>query len=70
MGLPRRQRRQEGRYALADGIPFHLPVNSEDSPALMAAFSVDGPRRRKRCCPATSCTCCACRTDEPCCSSP
>jgi hypothetical protein len=42
MGLPRRQRRQEGRYALADGIPFHLPVNSEDSPALMAGFSVDG----------------------------
>jgi hypothetical protein len=42
MSLPVRQRRQEGRYALADGIPFQLPVNSVDSPALMVGFSVDG----------------------------
>lgn len=40
--IPRRIRRHEGHSALVDGIPFDLPVNSEDSPALMAAFSVDG----------------------------
>jgi hypothetical protein len=40
--LPRRQRRQAGRHSLVDGIPFQLPINSEDSPALMAGFSIDG----------------------------
>lgn len=39
---PRRQRRLAGRHALVDGIPFVLPVNSADTPALMAAFPVDG----------------------------
>lgn len=39
--VPRRQRRLAGRYALVDGIPFTLPVNSADTPALMAAFPVD-----------------------------
>lgn len=42
MSLPRRQERQWGRRSLVDGIPFSLPVNSEDSPALMTAFTVDG----------------------------
>lgn len=42
MSLPDRQRRQWGRRSLVDGIPFSLPVNSEDSPALMTAFTVDG----------------------------
>ncbi len=41
MRLPRRLRRQAGAYSLVDGIPYRLPINSEDSPALMAAFSVD-----------------------------
>ena len=31
MGIPKRLRRQEGRYALVDGIPFDLPVNSDAS---------------------------------------
>lgn len=44
MGIPRRLKRQSGRYALVDGIPFHLPVNSERTAALMAAFAID-PRR-------------------------
>jgi hypothetical protein len=39
--LPRRLRGQAGSHALVDGIAFDLPVNSVDSPALMAAFSVD-----------------------------
>jgi hypothetical protein len=40
--VPRRQRRLAGRRALVDGIPFVIPVNSEKTPALMAAFPVDG----------------------------
>jgi hypothetical protein len=39
--VPRRQGRLDGRYALVDGIPFHMPVNSADTPALMAAFPID-----------------------------
>jgi hypothetical protein len=44
MTIPSRQRRLSGRHALVDGIPFQLPVNSEDSPALMAGFTVDADR--------------------------
>ena len=36
--------RQAGRYALVDGIPFSLPVNSEQTPALMAVFPIDAER--------------------------
>ncbi|MFC8510472.1 acetoacetate decarboxylase family protein [Streptomyces sp. NPDC057411] len=39
--VPRRQRRLAGRHALVDGIPFELPVDSVDTPALMAGFPVD-----------------------------
>lgn len=39
--IPRRQRALAGREALVDGIPFDLPVNSLDSPALMAGFTAD-----------------------------
>lgn len=41
MGIPKRLLRQAGRHALVDGIPFLLPVNSEQSPALMAGFTID-----------------------------
>jgi len=44
MGIPKRLHRQAGRYALVDGIPFTLPINSEQSPALMAAFPIDADR--------------------------
>jgi hypothetical protein len=33
--------RESGRHALVDAIPFTLPVASHESPALMAAFSID-----------------------------
>lgn len=39
--LPRRQRRLAGQKALVDGIAFEMPVNSADTPALMAAFRCD-----------------------------
>lgn len=44
MTIPARVRRSAGRHALVDGIPFVLPVNSSDTPALMAAFTIDGDR--------------------------
>jgi Acetoacetate decarboxylase (ADC) len=44
MRIPKRLERQEGRFALVDGIPFALPINSEDSPSLMAIFSIDSRR--------------------------
>lgn len=44
MTIPARVRRSAGRYALVDGIPFQLPVDSRDTPALLAAFTIDGDR--------------------------
>ncbi len=44
--VPRRQRRLAGTYARVDDIPFVLPVNSEDTPALMAAFPIDADAAR------------------------
>ncbi|MGW8392439.1 acetoacetate decarboxylase family protein [Pseudoduganella sp. HUAS MS19] len=41
MNAPDRQKRLAGRYGLVDGIPFEMPINSEQSPALMAVFSID-----------------------------
>jgi len=40
-GSAGRLRSESGRYALVDGIPFTLPVASHESPALMAAFTID-----------------------------
>ena len=47
MAIPKRQKRLAGRYALVDGIKFQMPVNSEQTPALMAAFSIDLEAARK-----------------------
>jgi hypothetical protein len=44
MKVPARIERQKGRHALVDGIPFALPVNSDQTPVLMAAFLVDPAR--------------------------
>jgi hypothetical protein len=41
MSLPKRQRRLAGHFALADGIPFTMPVDSKDCPVLLAGFTVD-----------------------------
>src|SRR3954452_21584585 len=40
----KRLERLYGRQALVDGIPFELPVDSRDTPALMAAFPVSAAR--------------------------
>ena len=47
MAIPARQRRLTGRHALVDGIRFSMPVNSERSPALMAAFPCDADKAAK-----------------------
>lgn len=42
MRPPARLKRQAGRRALVDTIPFELPVASRETPALVAAFAADG----------------------------
>jgi acetoacetate decarboxylase len=44
MPEPRRVDLEAGRYSLVDGIPFTLPVRSDHSPALMAAFPVNAEK--------------------------
>lgn len=46
MSIPRRLKRYEGRYALVDGIPFHLPVYCRKSPVLMAAFPINADKAK------------------------
>jgi hypothetical protein len=46
MATPRRLANQAGRYALVDGIPFHLPVNAEKSPALFAIFPINAEKAK------------------------
>lgn len=38
---PSRIKRYQGRYALVDGIPYQMPINAKNSPALMAGFTCD-----------------------------
>ena len=47
MATPRRLKQQAGRHALVDGIRFQLPVASERSPALMAAFPINAARAQE-----------------------
>ncbi len=46
MMRPRRIKRQTGRFALVDGIPYEMPVSGNGSPVLMAVYSIDGERAR------------------------
>ncbi|NEU09159.1 acetoacetate decarboxylase family protein [Flavihumibacter sp. R14] len=41
MGVPLRIKNYSERFALVDGIPFTLPVQARNSPALMAGFFCD-----------------------------
>jgi Acetoacetate decarboxylase (ADC) len=47
MRLSRRLRRQAGRYALVDGIPYQVPVDARDSPALVAAFPINAEKAKR-----------------------
>lgn len=44
MAIPKRLRKQTGQYALVDDIPYQLPINSEKTPAIMAAFTLNADR--------------------------
>lgn len=44
MSARSRIRRLTGRHALVDGIPFDLPIDSRDTPALMAGFPISAAR--------------------------
>src|SRR5262245_24633133 len=46
MGEPRRLGEQAGRYSLVDGIPFQLPVQCRNSPALFAMFPINAERAK------------------------
>lgn len=41
MGVPKRIKKYKGRYALVDNIPYKMPIEAKNSPALMAGFSCD-----------------------------
>ncbi|HKH59128.1 MAG TPA: acetoacetate decarboxylase family protein [Rubrobacter sp.] len=47
MRLSRRLRRQAGRYALVDGIPYQVPVDARNSPALVAAFPINAEKAKR-----------------------
>jgi hypothetical protein len=47
MGIPQRIKNYTGRYALVDDVPFTMPVATENSPALMAAFLCDYDKANK-----------------------
>ena len=47
MRARQRIERLRGRHALVDGIPFRLPIDSSDTPALMAAFPISASAAAK-----------------------
>ena len=48
MGIPRRQKRIEGRHGFVDGIRYVMPIDSWESSALIAAFPIDWDKARAR----------------------
>ena len=46
MRKPRRFKHQAGRHALVDGIPFRMPINTRDSPALVSAFIINADKAK------------------------
>jgi Acetoacetate decarboxylase (ADC) len=47
MRLPRRLSRQAERHALVDGIPYQMPVDSRNSPAIVAAFPINAEKAKR-----------------------
>jgi len=47
MAVLRRLKRQTGRYALVDGIPFKMPVISKNAPVLMAVFTINADKAKE-----------------------
>ncbi len=47
MSVPKRLKQQANCYALVDGIPFEMPVTSERSQVLIAAFLLDAEKAKR-----------------------
>lgn len=47
MGVPKRIKRYKGRHALVDDIPYVMPINCVDSPALFAGFQINAEKAKK-----------------------
>jgi hypothetical protein len=47
MGMPKRLKRQAGHYSLVDHIPYHMPIACEQTPALMAIFSINADKAKR-----------------------
>ncbi|WP_428352927.1 acetoacetate decarboxylase family protein [Methyloprofundus sp.] len=45
--FPKRIKQYAGRYSLVDGIPFKLPVNTSNSPALMVIFPINEEKAKQ-----------------------
>lgn len=45
--IPKRIKQYAGRFSLVDGIPFKLPVNTSNSPALMAIFPINAEKAKQ-----------------------
>ena len=68
--IPRRVERQAGATPSSTASRFTLPVNSRGHARADGRASRSTPPRRRRCCPATSCTRCASPAAAACSSSP
>lgn len=47
MGVPKRVKKYYGRHALVDDIPYVMPINCVDSPALFAAFQINADKAKE-----------------------
>lgn len=46
MGVPKRIKEYRERHALVDDIPYVMPINCVDSPALFAGFQIDADKAK------------------------
>lgn len=47
MGIPSRLTNQKGFYSLVDHIPYKMPIACNDTPALMAVFSINAEKAKR-----------------------
>jgi Acetoacetate decarboxylase (ADC) len=47
MGMPKRLKRQAGYFSLVDHIPYRMPISCDQTPALMAVFSIDADKAKR-----------------------
>jgi Acetoacetate decarboxylase (ADC) len=47
MGMPKRLKRQAGYFSLVDHIPYRMPIACDNTPALMAVFSINAEKAKR-----------------------